>query len=218
MKKIIVLLAMALVVSIQFSLIVHANATLEEKESAALGHGVLGVRTLAGTGSHGAADGALVQFNLPFGVFALADGSVLVADSFNNLIRKINADGYGSLFAGRLLGIGADNFPQGAYHDDSSLYSFFYRPVGLAVNSDGWIFIADMHNHAVRVIVDGEVYTFAGGLGAGYAGGGTNAMFNRPSGITVCANGYVYVADTGNHAIRRISPGGYVTTAAGIGG
>ena len=220
MKRFIVFLATALTAFSLFSLNVYAgvmDAAWEEAESSAEWLSLQDVWTLAGTGSHGAADGALVQFNLPYGVAVMADGRLLVADSFNNLIRSIRTDGYGTLFAGRLRDIGADNFPLGGYRDDTVFYSLFFRPIGLAINDRGWVFVADMYNHAVRVIIDGEVYTFAGGLGAGYANG-LNARFNRPTAITVDDGGYVFVADTGNHVIRRISPEGYVITVAGVAG
>ena len=220
MKKFFAAIATALFGAVLVALTVYADGTNEyaEQSSEAAEHkDETDVRTIAGTGSHGEADGGLAQFNLPFGVAALADGSLIVADSFNNLIRKVDADGYVMRLAGYLLSPGGDNFPQGAYHDDAAPYAFFHRPVSLAVNSDGWIFVADMYNHAVRVIVDGEVYTFAGGLGAGHEDG-ADARFNRPSGIAARADGYVFVADAGNHAIRQISPNGYVTTIAGVAG
>ena len=175
------------------------------------------VAVFAGTGSHGAADGHMAQFNMPLGLAALGDGYILVADSFNNLIRKVDKNGYATTLAGSLQGPDSHSFPQGGYHDDYALLSLFYRPTGLAINSEGWIFIADMYNHAIRVIIEGEVYTFAGGLGMGYENG-YYALFNRPGAIAFDENGYLFVADTGNHVIRKISPDGYASTVAGTAG
>lgn len=95
----------------------------------------------------------------------------------------------------------------------------FSDPFGVAVRSDGTIFVADAGNaNRIRGISpDGRVFTLAGGR-VGFAdGSGTAARFNAPSGLAVDANGIIYVADTGNNAIRRVTPDGYVTTIAGDG-
>ena len=177
------------------------------------------VETVAGSGSHGHWDGGLARFNMPMALAGDGKGGLIVADTFNNLIRAIDAYRDVQTLAGSIRFIGFDNFPHGAYLDGGLETAGFSRPRGIAVNPDGWVFIADSGNHAIRVIVGGEVFTFAGGLGAGHADGDANtARFNSPSALAVCPEGYVYVADTGNHAIRRVSPIGVTETIAGMPG
>ena len=176
------------------------------------------VETLAGTGSHGAWDGGLSQFNQPMGI-TYHEGRILIADTFNNLLRFIDADGEVGTFAGVLRETAPDNFPRGFYRDDVLLEAEFGRPIGLAFDSGGRIFVADSQNSAIRVIWEDRVFTFSGGLGAGFADGSPPvAVFNRPGAVAVGRGGYLYVADTGNHLIRRISPDGYATTIAGVPG
>jgi sugar lactone lactonase YvrE len=95
----------------------------------------------------------------------------------------------------------------------------FADPFGVAVRSDGVVFVTDGgQSPAVRGISpDGRVYTVAGGM-RGFADGvGVEARFDTPSGVAIDASGVLYVADTGNHAIRRIGTDGTVTTIAGDG-
>ncbi|MGZ5568098.1 MAG: SMP-30/gluconolactonase/LRE family protein, partial [Limisphaerales bacterium] len=97
----------------------------------------------------------------------------------------------------------------------------FNCPTGIAVGADGTIFVADTQNSIIRkVSADGNVTTFAGlaGVVGGADGIGTNAQFNAPQGVAVDSAGFVYVADTGNSTIRKISPLGQVSTFAGVAG
>lgn len=97
----------------------------------------------------------------------------------------------------------------------------FNCPTGIAVGADGTIFVADTQNSTIRKVTpDGNVTTFAGLAGViGSADGtGTNAQFNAPQGIALDPAGSVYVADTGNSTIRKISPSGEVSTIAGVAG
>ena len=177
------------------------------------------VTTIAGTGSHGAWDGGISQFNLPMAVIGDGQGGFIVADTFNNLIRHISGDGEVTTAAGVIFGIASDNFPTGSYIDGPMHEAGFWRPTGIAKPFGGGLFIADSENNAIRVIMEGIVYTVAGGLNAGYASGGPHeARFNMPGAVAMHPDGYVYVADTGNHVIRRISPDGYTVTIAGQGG
>jgi sugar lactone lactonase YvrE len=97
----------------------------------------------------------------------------------------------------------------------------FNSPTGIAVGTDGTVFVADTQNSTIRkVTADGNVTTFAGvpGVMGSNDGNGTNAQFNAPQGIAVDSSGFVYVADTGNSTIRKISPSGSVSTLAGVAG
>ena len=180
---------------------------------------VPGILTIAGTGSHGAVDGGFAQFNLPIGISGTADGGLIIADTFNNLIRIINAYHEVTTIAGSVGLIGADNFPLGAYHDGMIGESSFRRPSGAVLGHNNRIYIADTLNHAIRAIIGDRVFTIAGGLGAGHTDGNRHeARFNAPGAIAICpsGNGNIFVADTLNHVIRKITPAGYTTTIAGV--
>lgn len=103
--------------------------------------------------------------------------------------------------------------------DGAAQQARFADPWGVAVAGDGTVYVSDAgDNNRIRVIHrDGSVATLAG-AGEGFVDGiGTAAMFNTPSGIAIDEAGNLYVADTGNHAIRRVTPQGVVTTLAGDG-
>jgi hypothetical protein len=96
----------------------------------------------------------------------------------------------------------------------------FKNPQKIAVDASGNMYVADQGNHCIRKITpEGLVTTFAGNGERGYAdGNGASAQFNAPTGIAVDGNGNLYVADSGNHCIRKISSSGVVSTLAGMGG
>jgi sugar lactone lactonase YvrE len=136
-----------------------------------------------------------------------------VADSANNEIRKITTDGVVTTLAG------FTGHPGNA--DGTGGNARFRNPWDVAVDSLGNVFVADMSNDAVRKITpDGQVTTLAGQAGvSGTADGfGSDARFNDPFGVAVDAAGNIYVSDTGNNSIRKITPGGMVTTLAGLPG
>ena len=147
------------------------------------------------------------------GVAADTDGNVYVADCGNDTIRKVTASGVVTTFAG-VAGVadGADGTGSGAH---------FSQPTGVATDSVGNIYVADAGNNTIRkVTLAGVVTTVAGTAGvAGSADGtGSAASFNDPEGVTVDNSGNLYVADTGNNTIRKITPAGVVTTVLGVPG
>ncbi len=168
------------------------------------------VTTLAGTGSVGSADGigTAASFSSPFGIAVGVTGLVYVADSNNNKIRKITPAGEVGTFAG-----------SGAYgsSDGLGVAATFAMPAGIAVDAAGNLVVADHLGNTIRkVSVAGEVTTLAGSGATGNADGtGTAASFDMPFGVTFDAAGNVYVADHGNHRIRKVSTAGQVSTFAG---
>jgi sugar lactone lactonase YvrE len=172
--------------------------------------------TLAGTaGIHGSEDGAggaggQARFWAPFGIAVDAAGTVYVADTANNTIRKITPDGIVSTLAG------AAGRPGKA--DGLGVNARFRNPWDVAVDRAGNVWVADMSNSAIRKITpDGEVSTFAGqpGMIGSADGFGINARFNDPFALAVDGANNIYVADSGNNTIRKISPEGTVVTLAG---
>ncbi|MGO4395254.1 NHL repeat-containing protein [Variovorax sp. M-6] len=171
------------------------------------------VTTLAGSLTAGSSDGkgSAASFSNPTGVAVDANDNVYVADFENNLIRKINSLGEvttlaGSGAAGSKDGVGAD--------------ATFDGPVSVAVDARGNVYVGDYLNNMIRKITpSGSVTTLAGSRTEGSADGiGSAASFSNPAGVAVDANGSVYVADSGNHLIRRIGPTGIVRTLAGSAG
>ena len=177
------------------------------------------VRTYAGSGVNDFADGSALtaQFNTPNGIARAADGRIFVADTFNNRIRVISADG---AIVSTYAGDGVQNFADG-----SSSTARFSSPRGMAVAADGRLFVADEFNHRIRVIsADGAtVSTYAGSGNTGFSGSGfadgstTTARFSFPTGVALTADGRLFIADTRNQRIRVISAdGATVSTYAGI--
>ncbi|WP_235025407.1 NHL repeat-containing protein [Caballeronia terrestris] len=174
------------------------------------------VTTLAGTpGVSGAADGsgAAARFSYPFGIAADRAGNVYVADSGNNTIRKITPAGVVTTLAGTagVSGIA----------DGSGAAAQFHIPSGIAADRAGNLYVADKSSHTIRKITAaGMVTTLAGtpGVDGSADGSGTAARFSYPVGIAADRAGNVYVADSGNHTIRKITPSGFVTTLAGTAG
>jgi hypothetical protein len=171
------------------------------------------VTTVAGQpGMSGSADGpvASAQFAGIGGVAIDSSGNLYVADSGNYTIRKITPAGTVSTLAGVAGSRGEV--------DGVGSAARLYDPQNLAVDRSGNIYVADGMGDVVRKITSsGAVTTLAGTPGnAGSADGtGSAAMFNDPTGINVDGSGNVYVADYGNDTVRKIAPGGVVTTIAG---
>ena len=172
------------------------------------------VRTYAGSGVNDFADGSALtaQFNDPSGIARAADGRVFVADSFNNRIRVISADG---ATVSTYAGDGVESFADG-----SSSTARFRSPRGIALAADGRLFVAE-RNHRIRVIsADGAtVSTYAGSGATPFADGSTStAAFRFPSGVALAADERLFVADSLNNRIRVISAdGATVSTYAGSG-
>src|SRR6266540_3313612 len=174
------------------------------------------VTTLAGeAGNGGSADGtgSAAQFSAPHGLATDSSGNVNVADAFNSAIRKITPAGVVTTLAGLAGSNGSA--------DGTGSAARFYRPWGVATDSSGNVFVAEFENSTIRKITPtGEVTTLAGQAGSfGSADGtGSAARFHNPQGVATDSSGNVYVADSFNHTIRKITPAGVVTTLAGLAG
>ena len=145
-----------------------------------------------------------IPFNLPYGV-AYSDGYVFVADTFNNLIRKIDPMSQVHTVAGHITYFDLHGFPLGSFYDGQLNEATFNRPFGIAIGNQG-IFVSDSGNNSIRIIENDTVTTFFHQEHYG---------LNFPTGIAINRDGYLFVADTNNHVIRRISPAGQITTIAG---
>jgi hypothetical protein len=163
------------------------------------------VATIAGW-RPGFADGVgpEARFSTPSAIALDADGTLYVADTGNNAIRRVTADGRVTTYAG-------DGTP--GYRDGPAASAQFNGPIGIAVDRDGRVFVADTYNDRIRMIDRmGIVSTVAGTGGPGWTDGPiSSAQFHTPSGVAVLPSGDLLVADTGNSVIRAISHG-VVTT------
>ena len=224
------------------------------------------VTTLAGSGIPGSADGKSKEatFYYPGGLFADNHGNIFAADTHNNLIRKITSDGtvttvfiksnglsanredslirldnpwgVASDMAGNLFITDRNNdlirkiSPQGKIitlagsrkpgaEDGVGANASFYLPAGIALDSTGNLYISDSYNNRIRKITpEGKVTTLAGQKKKGDLDGiGATASFLHPEGIALDNHGDIVVADMGNNKIRKITPGGLVSTIAGSG-
>ena len=172
----------------------------------------------AGTGGTTSINGPRLdaEFNTPSGVTQDSDGFFYIADTGNNLIRRISPLGTVDTIAGT----GAFGFQNGP-----GSAATFALPVSVAVGPDDQIYVVDALNHAVRKLtrpplpgLPWTVTTLAGNGVAGFINArGTAARFNQPYGLTFDDAGNAYVADSGNHAIRKINLNGGVSTHAGTG-
>ena len=177
------------------------------------------ITTVAGKDTAGySGDGgpaAQASLNEPRGCAAGADGSLYIADSMNNRIAKVDAAGVITTVAGNgTTGYSGDGGP--------AVEARLQHPYGMAVGADGSLYIADTKNHCIRKVDRaGIISTVAGRTGRGryYGDGGpaSEARLNEPYGVTVDADGSLYIADTLNHRIRKIDPDGIIATVAGDG-
>ena len=158
------------------------------------------VSTFAGSGTAGSANGVgtAAQFNMPRGIAIDSSDNLYVSDYSNQRIRKITPDGVVTNFA-------------------TSIAS----PRGIVIDSQGNLFVASFGLAIIRKVTpSGTVSVFAGSSGvAGSADGtGADARFQGPAGLAIDEDDNIYVADSNNHLIRKITPSAVVTTIAGVAG
>lgn len=171
------------------------------------------ITRLAGDKDRGLVDGAAhtARFHAPFAVALTALEEVIVADFGNHRLRLLERTGQVTSIAGSEAG----------YVDGAVTEARFNGPADVAVDAAGHAIVADLQNHAIRIVdlVDGQVRTLAGAAGGGdQDGNGKLARFRHPSGVAIDRAGFIYVADAGNAAIKRVSPSGETVTVARLPG
>jgi sugar lactone lactonase YvrE len=182
------------------------------------GHAVVIAGTGKPTGSRGLPEGRVlateVDLAMPEGLVVDRDGSILLADSYNHAILRIDREGYLTRFAGTgERGRGGEGV--------KALESAFAFPCDVRLDSKGNIFVADLENHRIRKITrDGVVTTVAGTGVPGYSGDGgpaLNAQLNSPWGILIDKQDNLLIADSNNDVVRRVGSDGIIRTIAGNG-
>jgi sugar lactone lactonase YvrE len=167
------------------------------------------------------------RLNSPSGVAVDDKGNVYIADTQNHRVRKVNPGGTITTFAGRSRvpslsggGLSGDGGP--------AISAELNSPLGVAVDGQGNVYIADTQNHRVRKVNPGGTITTIAGTGSGalpanqggFSGDGgpaTAAQLSGPRGVAVDGQGNVYIADYYNNRVRKVNPGGTITTIAGTG-
>ncbi len=175
------------------------------------------ISTVAGNGVEGFAGdgGQATRASLwsPRGMGVDGRGNLFIADIYNHRIRKVSPDGIISTVAGGNFGFSGDG--------GAAIGAAFHFPEAVAVDAAGQLYIADSGNGRVRKVgSDGTISTIAGvGLVnfSGDGGSATSASLSQPIGVAVDAAGNLYIADSSNHRIRRVSPTGIISTVAGTG-
>jgi sugar lactone lactonase YvrE len=176
------------------------------------------ITTMAGNGTGGfSGDGGpatSAQLNNPWGVAADLAGNLFIADTGNERIRKVTPTGIISTVAGSgMEGFSGDGGP--------AISAQLYGPTGIAVDTAGNLFISDQANQRIRkVTAAGIIGTVAGNGTYGFSGDGgpaTSAQLFDPEDVAIDSTGNLFIADTNDHCIRKVTPGGVISTVAGSG-
>ncbi|THA77375.1 hypothetical protein E6R60_07315 [Streptomyces sp. A0642] len=174
------------------------------------------ISTVAGTATPEAAkDGKELarstQLNGPYGVAVDRDGTLYICEHAGHRVRRVTTDGKISTVAGT-------GSPGRGAEEVSALSAALQHPRGVAVDSAGDLYIADAGNHRIRKVTmaDGKIRTFAGtGTGATDRALATATPLSTPHDVAVDSAGDVYIADYGNHQIRKVTADGKISTVVG---
>lgn len=178
------------------------------------------ITTVAGNGNPGysgnGGPATAAQLKFPEDVAVDGNGDLYIADTQNHVIRKVAAAN------GIITTVAGTGSPGSSGVPGPALAAKLNSPRGIQVASNGDLYIGDRTNNQVRKVIaaTGTIINYAGTGVGGYAGDGgpaTLARLNRPQGLHLTSAGDLYVADAGNHAIRKISAAGIITTIAGTG-
>jgi uncharacterized protein (TIGR03437 family) len=175
------------------------------------------ITTVAGNGTSGfSGDGnaaTSAQMSLPTGIAVDSSGNLYIADSQNLRVRKVAGSNINSVAGNGLLSFSGDNGP--------ALQAQMYLPQGVAVDSGGNVYVSDTGNNEVRRVgKDGSISRYAGNGSAGFGGDGgaaTSAQLTAPAGLAVDSGGNLYIADSLNSRVRKVTPSGSISTVAGNG-
>lgn len=172
------------------------------------------VTTIAGTpGQGGSRDGPVndARFTAPSAIAVDAQGVLYITDMLDHTVRRIVPGGSVTTIAGAA--------PRAGSADGAGSAALFNHPTGLAHDNAGNLYVADTGNATIRKITGNQVTTIAGAAGQTGAADGTGsaARFNRPLGVAADVLGNIFVADSSNYLVRRVTPAGMVGTYAGSG-
>ena len=174
------------------------------------------ITTVAGNGTadfcgdNGAATSACLNF--PRGVIADDNGNLVIADTFNNRVRRVTN--------GIITTVAGNGTPGFCGDNGAAISACLQFPVAVVIDTDGSLFVTDLGNQRIRKIHRGTITTVAGNGAMGFCGDGgqaTSACLSSPVGIAVDTGGNLFIADAGNQRIRQVGPWGTINTVAGNG-
>lgn len=175
------------------------------------------ISTVAGSGVFGfTGDGGpatSASFGTPSGVAVDAAGNLYIADGNNHRIRKVSPTGIITTVAG-------DGVARFAGDGGPATAASLFQPWDVALDGSGNLYIADARNYRIRKVSPAGIISTVAGGSIGFSGDGgpaTRASLNFPQGVAVDPTGQLYIADTNNGRIRKVSSDGTISTMAGVG-